>query len=199
MIDVNVAETIYCSPLNLFCHPLDWWSSAASWAQAILTVATFLGTVIYQAKQTSARDLAERNRESRETIVRRRREMALARVIAARELRRWRRAVRSLASQKFENEEKEIACARQTLEQIRWEGTSDELVMLGEVAEILVDLIATADEISDSLAHPSFQPQPLGPNVTIQELRELWTRLEIGITRALESMERTHNRLSEHQ
>ncbi|WP_242880726.1 hypothetical protein [Stenotrophomonas maltophilia] len=198
MIDVNVAETIYCSPLNLFCHPLDWWSSAASWAQAILTAATFLGTVIYQAKQNSARELAERKRESRDTNVRRRREMALARIIAARELRRWRRAIRSLASQTFEDEEKEMACARQTLEQIKWEGTSDELVMLGEVAEILVDLIATADEISDSLAHPSFHPLPLGPNVSIQELRELWTRLEAGITSALESMEKTQNRLATH-
>ncbi|KOQ76072.1 hypothetical protein ABW45_12240 [Stenotrophomonas maltophilia] len=198
MIDVNVADAIYCSPLQLICQPLDWWSSAASWAQAILTVATFLGTVIYQARQNSARDLAERNRARRETIVRRRREMALARVIAARELRRWRRAIRSLASQTFEDEEKEIACARQTLEQIRWEGTSDELVMLGEVAEILVDLITTADEISDSLAHPSFQPLPIGASVTIQELRDLWKRLEAGITRALESMENTQNRLAEH-
>lgn len=29
-------DPIYCSPLRLICQPLEWWSSAAAWAQAVL-------------------------------------------------------------------------------------------------------------------------------------------------------------------
>lgn len=29
-------DPIYCSPLQLICQPLEWWSSAAAWAQAVL-------------------------------------------------------------------------------------------------------------------------------------------------------------------
>lgn len=33
-----MAEPLYCYPLQILCQPLSWWSSAAAWAQAILSV-----------------------------------------------------------------------------------------------------------------------------------------------------------------
>ncbi|MBH1554035.1 hypothetical protein I5U56_02050 [Stenotrophomonas maltophilia] len=66
MIEVSVADALYCSPSNLVCQPLSWWSSAAAWAQAILTVATFVGTVLYQRKQDSRRSEEDRKRAAHE-------------------------------------------------------------------------------------------------------------------------------------
>ncbi|WP_134832342.1 hypothetical protein [Stenotrophomonas indicatrix] len=72
MIDVNVAESIYCSPFQLICQPLSWWSSAASWAQAFLTVCTFAIALFAQrrqqmaaeAKQDALRRAAEKKEDS---------------------------------------------------------------------------------------------------------------------------------------
>jgi len=32
-----MTEALYCYPFEILCQPLSWWSSAASWAQAILS------------------------------------------------------------------------------------------------------------------------------------------------------------------
>ncbi|HEL5053080.1 TPA: hypothetical protein UOA92_000848 [Stenotrophomonas maltophilia] len=61
MIDVNVADTIYCSPFQLLCHPLDWWSSAASWAQAILSAAA----IYFAALAATAPEKLARQRQVR--------------------------------------------------------------------------------------------------------------------------------------
>lgn len=59
MIDVNVADAMYCSPLNLICQAIEWWASAASWAQAILSaLAIYWAARI--ATQQHRRDLFQR-------------------------------------------------------------------------------------------------------------------------------------------
>ncbi|PNY71508.1 hypothetical protein C1750_14765 [Stenotrophomonas pavanii] len=59
MIDVNVADTIYCTYGQLICQPLDWWSSAAAWGQAVLSVLAIYGAARI-AMQQHHRDLAQR-------------------------------------------------------------------------------------------------------------------------------------------
>ncbi|TFZ46446.1 hypothetical protein E5C33_04430 [Stenotrophomonas maltophilia] len=41
-----MVEPLYCSPLQLFCQPLSWWSSAAAWAQAVLSAAAIVGAAM---------------------------------------------------------------------------------------------------------------------------------------------------------
>ncbi|WP_372485570.1 hypothetical protein AB9H29_04420 [Stenotrophomonas sepilia] len=41
-----MVEPLYCSPLQLFCQPLSWWSSAAAWAQAVLSAAAIFGAAM---------------------------------------------------------------------------------------------------------------------------------------------------------
>ncbi|MGT9865783.1 hypothetical protein ACSYHF_08855 [Stenotrophomonas maltophilia group sp. P373] len=38
-----MAEPLYCYPLEILCHPLSWWSSAAAWAQAVLSAVAIVG------------------------------------------------------------------------------------------------------------------------------------------------------------
>lgn len=59
MIDVSVADTIYCTYGRLICQPLDWWSSAAAWGQAVLSVLAIYGAARI-AMQQHRRDLAQR-------------------------------------------------------------------------------------------------------------------------------------------
>lgn len=74
MIDVNVADTIYCSPLKLICQPLDWWSSAAAWAQAVLTVLTFAIALVAQRKSQKAaeakQDAIRKEEETKQVSIR---------------------------------------------------------------------------------------------------------------------------------
>ncbi|HDS1039368.1 TPA: hypothetical protein QDZ42_004310 [Stenotrophomonas maltophilia] len=59
MIDVNVAEAIYCSPLQFVCQPLSWWSSAAAWAQALLSVAA-VGIAYLLTSHRERKDLSRK-------------------------------------------------------------------------------------------------------------------------------------------
>ncbi|KWV46112.1 hypothetical protein [Stenotrophomonas maltophilia] len=38
-----MAEPLYCYPFEILCHPLSWWSSAAAWAQALLSALAIVG------------------------------------------------------------------------------------------------------------------------------------------------------------
>ncbi|MHC1660601.1 hypothetical protein [Stenotrophomonas maltophilia] len=38
-----MAEPLYCYPFELLCQPLSWWSSAAAWAQALLSALAIAG------------------------------------------------------------------------------------------------------------------------------------------------------------
>jgi len=59
VINVNVADSIYCSPFNLVCQAIEWWASAASWAQAVLSaLAIYWAARI--AIQQHRRDLFQR-------------------------------------------------------------------------------------------------------------------------------------------
>ncbi|WP_312917725.1 hypothetical protein [Stenotrophomonas sp.] len=60
MIDVNVADAVYCAPLNLICQPIEWWSSAASWAQAILSAAA----IYFAAMAASAPERLSKQRKA---------------------------------------------------------------------------------------------------------------------------------------
>ncbi|MEN6682192.1 hypothetical protein ABFC53_07960 [Stenotrophomonas pavanii] len=54
-----MAEPLYCYPFQILCQPLSWWSSAASWAQAILSaLAIYWAARI--ATQQHRRDLFQR-------------------------------------------------------------------------------------------------------------------------------------------
>jgi len=52
--------------------------------------------------------------------------------------------------------------------------------------------------VADGLAHPEFNAAQSQPKHTIEDLRAVWKRMENGITRALDAMERAQNRLSDH-
>ncbi|HEL3813567.1 TPA: hypothetical protein UMY79_004361 [Stenotrophomonas maltophilia] len=194
MIEVSVADAIYCS--MGICQPLDWWSSAAAWAQAVLTAGTFAGTVVYQAKESSARERREATHKASETNDRRRRDLAMARVFAARELRRWRRALRTQIKTNFESPEDEVAHGFETLRQMTWSRDPQELLLLGSFGEELVDLIALADDVADALEHDETSANKGGSATTLEDVRKLWTRLEAGITRLLNAMETAQKRLA---
>jgi hypothetical protein len=51
-------DPMYCFPLEILCQPLSWWSSAASWAQAILSALAILGAS-YVAKRQHDRVTAQ--------------------------------------------------------------------------------------------------------------------------------------------
>ncbi|WP_414539279.1 hypothetical protein [Stenotrophomonas forensis] len=54
-----MAEPLYCYPFQILCQPLSWWSSAASWAQAVLSaLAIYWAARI--ATQQHRRDLFQR-------------------------------------------------------------------------------------------------------------------------------------------
>lgn len=42
---------IYCTPLDLICQPLEWWSSAAAWAQALLSVLAIMAAARLATRQ----------------------------------------------------------------------------------------------------------------------------------------------------
>ncbi|KRG52688.1 hypothetical protein ARC23_04095 [Stenotrophomonas beteli] len=46
-----MAEPLYCYPFQILCQPLSWWSSAASWAQALLSALAILGASYIAKKQ----------------------------------------------------------------------------------------------------------------------------------------------------
>lgn len=46
-----MAEPLYCYPFKILCQPLSWWSSAASWAQAILSALAIFGASYIAKKQ----------------------------------------------------------------------------------------------------------------------------------------------------
>lgn len=50
-----MAEQLYCYPFEILCQPLSWWSSAAAWAQAILSALAIVGAALiarWQHKKT---------------------------------------------------------------------------------------------------------------------------------------------------
>lgn len=53
-----MTDALYCYPLELLCQPLSWWSSAASWAQALLSAGA-----IYAAYKIAAHQRASEQRQ----------------------------------------------------------------------------------------------------------------------------------------
>ncbi len=50
-----MADPLYCYPLQILCQPLSWWSSAAAWAQALLSALAIGGAALiarWQHKKT---------------------------------------------------------------------------------------------------------------------------------------------------
>lgn len=41
-----MGEPLYCYPLQFLCQPLSWWSSAAAWAQAVLSALAIVGAAM---------------------------------------------------------------------------------------------------------------------------------------------------------
>lgn len=120
----------------------------------------------------------------------------MARVFAARELRRWRRALRTQIKTNFESPEDEVAHGFETLRQMTWSRDPQELLLLGSFGEELVDLIALADDVADALEHDETSANKGGSATTLEDVRKLWTRLEAGITRLLNAMETAQKRLA---
>jgi len=54
-----MAEPLYCYPLQILCQPLSWWSSAAAWAQALLS-AVAIGGAAWIARWQHKKTLGQR-------------------------------------------------------------------------------------------------------------------------------------------
>jgi hypothetical protein len=184
-----VPDPNYC----LFvCHPLDWWSSAASWAQALLTVLTFAGTVIYQVRQNGKRASADQERSRNLEITTLKKELALSRFVAGREFRAWRRAILAHLREVYANPEEEAKGSVDTAKKITWKGDVHELHLLGELGTLLISVITVADDMLDKIEMPPAGVVPPDTDLATQnrEMRELWESLVKKITRGLDSLEK---------
>lgn len=181
MIEVSVADAIYCSAG--ICEPLDWWSSAAAWAQALLTVVTFAGTVIYQIVQNRKLYQSKQAADDRAELARIRSEVSLARIIVSREFRRWRRNIRSHLDAKHEDIHAEARAAVELAKKFNWNGNVHDLMLMGELGQTVIGIVATVDGMLDMIEGPLRQhledDTPLDELVVSvrQKLRSLETHL----------------------
>ncbi|WP_231103492.1 hypothetical protein, partial [Xanthomonas graminis] len=60
----DVFKELLLAALKVLCHPLEWWSSAASWAQAMLSA-----EAIYAAARLAARQQMHTARSKADTCV----------------------------------------------------------------------------------------------------------------------------------
>jgi hypothetical protein len=173
------------------CRPADWWSAAAAWAQALLTVATFAGTVIYQVRSNSAKERAEETRRQKADIEEKARELTMARLVSARELRRWRRAIRRHLHAEFDSVQAEAEHSVATAREIVWRGSTEDLRSLGRLGEVFVKAIAIADDLTDKFDDPEPDASPTDSYATAErakDVREQWRKLERGVTECLGAM-----------
>jgi hypothetical protein len=145
-------DPIYCSFGNLICQPLEWWSSAAAWAQAVLTVATFAATVIYQAAKDISIQKDLRMREAQAQLESERQALALARLVAGRHLRRWRRELKAFLGVKHattadRSRAIHVLCGNK----LKWDGSMEQLEKLGPLAPSLLTLAATIERLSETV------------------------------------------------
>lgn len=166
MIEVSVADAIYCSAG--ICQPLTWWASAAAWAQALLTVVTFAGTVIYQILQNKKLYQSQQAADTRATFERIRSEVSLARIIVSREFRRWRRSIRIHLDAKHEDIHAEARATIELAKNFNWNGNVHDLMLMGDLGQTIIDLVATVDGMLDMIEGPL--RQHLEDNTPLDEL-----------------------------
>ncbi|WP_447593059.1 hypothetical protein [Stenotrophomonas rhizophila] len=154
-----MADPIYCG-LKLICEPLTWWASAAAWAQAILTVITFAGALLYQAAQNLLRERLERRKADELERASLRRELALSSFVAGREFRVWRRIIRGHLATEYSSVEDEARGAVEAARKITWTGDVHELKTLGDLGVELAAIIAVVQEMADRIEGPDEASEP---------------------------------------
>ncbi|MDH5832136.1 hypothetical protein QFW80_16585 [Luteimonas sp. M1R5S18] len=149
----HVVADIYCLIGGVPCAPLEWWSSAAAWAQALLTVLTFAFALVFQAmreKRIRAEQELRRIRaesEAEEVI------LALFRVARSRNARRWRGAIQSFLESEFSHPRDEVLAWMQLLRgpQMNWDEPPEAVVRYGQIAASVLSLLHAFQKLQDGL------------------------------------------------
>ncbi|PZU27400.1 MAG: hypothetical protein DI584_09130 [Stenotrophomonas sp.] len=117
--------------------------------------------------------------------------MALTKVVGARELRRWRRAIRAHLAETYDTPRLEAEGVISAARNISWQGDVHELSLLGEVGALFVSLISLADQTIDMLDTPYLgsTEQKVSLEECLSTIREQWKDMDGSITDALTTLE----------
>lgn len=170
------------------CQRADAWAVWAAWVQAILTVATFIGTVVYQAKQSSKSDAKLARHEHAEV------QQELMEF--ARFARKWHAIVRKgLNSDRSTPELSKLAFLETTTAMAQAPIPSLRIAKLGPLSKIFAGVIFGIEQANHEFSAETHagSASSLGEDQLAEFLKEKWNgieRINSGLDSALKTIER---------